>query len=87
MLYRVHLAMNEVRTHNIKVESREVEGSVGLTNDPRWPITTETRLLQGMEESSWKKLVLQLFQYCYKYCYDSDSRNLWAVMKTGGLAL
>ena len=27
-----------------------------------------------------------LFQYCYKYCY-SDSRNLWAVMKSGGLAL
>ena len=27
-----------------------------------------------------------LFQYCYKYCY-SDSRNLWAVMKAGGLAL
>ena len=27
-----------------------------------------------------------LFQYCYKYCY-SDSRNLWAVMKAGVLAL
>ena len=27
-----------------------------------------------------------LFQYCYKYCYG-DSRNLWAVMKAGGLAL
>ena len=27
-----------------------------------------------------------LFQYCYNYCY-SDSRNLWAVMKAGGLAL
>jgi hypothetical protein len=27
-----------------------------------------------------------MFQYCYKYCY-SDSRNLWAVMKAGGLAL
>jgi hypothetical protein len=27
-----------------------------------------------------------LFKYCYKYCY-SDSRNLWAVMKAGGLAL
>ena len=27
-----------------------------------------------------------LFQYCYKYRY-SDSRNLWAVMKAGGLAL
>ena len=27
-----------------------------------------------------------LFRYCYKYCY-SDSRNLWAVMKAGGLAL
>ena len=27
-----------------------------------------------------------LFQYCYKYCY-SDSRNLWVVMKAGGLAL
>jgi hypothetical protein len=27
-----------------------------------------------------------LFQYCYQYCY-SDSRNLWAVMKAGGLAL
>jgi hypothetical protein len=27
-----------------------------------------------------------LFQYWYKYCY-SDSRNLWAVMKAGGLAL
>ena len=27
-----------------------------------------------------------LFQYCYKYCYN-DSRNLWAVMKAGGLAL
>ena len=27
-----------------------------------------------------------LFQYCYKYCY-SDSRNLWAVMKAGDLAL
>ena len=27
-----------------------------------------------------------LFQYCYKYCY-SDSRNLRAVMKAGGLAL
>jgi hypothetical protein len=26
-----------------------------------------------------------LFHYCYKYCY-SDSRNLWAVMKAGGLA-
>ena len=24
--------------------------------------------------------------YCYKYCY-SDSRELWAVMKGGGLAL
>jgi hypothetical protein len=27
-----------------------------------------------------------LLQYCYKYCY-SDSRNLRAVMKAGGLAL
>jgi hypothetical protein len=27
-----------------------------------------------------------LFGYCYKYCY-SDSRNLWAIMKVGGLAL
>jgi hypothetical protein len=27
-----------------------------------------------------------LFQYCYKYCY-SDSRNLWAVMRAGDLAL
>ena len=27
-----------------------------------------------------------LFQYGYKYCY-CDSRNLWAVMKAGGLAL
>ena len=27
-----------------------------------------------------------LFQYCYTYCY-SDSRNLWVVMKAGGLAL
>jgi hypothetical protein len=27
-----------------------------------------------------------LFQYCYKYC-NSDSRNFWAVMKAGGLAL
>ena len=27
-----------------------------------------------------------VFQYCYKYCYG-DSRNLWAVMKAGGLAL
>ena len=27
-----------------------------------------------------------LFQYCYKYCY-SDNRNLWTVMKAGGLAL
>jgi hypothetical protein len=27
-----------------------------------------------------------LFQYCYTNCY-SDSRNLWAVMKAGGLAL
>ena len=27
-----------------------------------------------------------LFQYCYKYCY-SDSRNLWAVLKAGVLAL
>ena len=27
-----------------------------------------------------------LFQYCYKYCC-SDSRNLWAVIKEGGLAL
>jgi hypothetical protein len=27
-----------------------------------------------------------LFLYCYKYCY-SDSRNLWTVMKAGGLAL
>ena len=27
-----------------------------------------------------------LFQYCYKYCY-CDSRNLWAVMKAGGLPL
>ena len=27
-----------------------------------------------------------LFQYCYKYRY-SDSRNLWTVMKAGGLAL
>ena len=27
-----------------------------------------------------------LLQYCYKYCY-SDSRNLWAIMKAGGLAL
>jgi hypothetical protein len=26
-----------------------------------------------------------LFQYCYTYCY-SDSRNLWAIMKAGGLA-
>jgi hypothetical protein len=26
-----------------------------------------------------------LFQYCYKYSY-SDSWNLWAVMKAGGLA-
>ena len=27
-----------------------------------------------------------LFHYCCEYCY-SDSRNLWVVMKTGGLAL
>jgi hypothetical protein len=27
-----------------------------------------------------------LFQYCYKYC-SSDNRNLWAVMKAGGLTL
>ena len=27
-----------------------------------------------------------LFQYCYTYCY-SDNRNLWTVMKAGGLAL
>jgi hypothetical protein len=27
-----------------------------------------------------------LFQYYYTYCY-SDSRNLWAVIKAGGLAL
>ena len=27
-----------------------------------------------------------LFLYCYKYCY-SDSRNIWTVMKAGGLAL
>jgi hypothetical protein len=27
-----------------------------------------------------------LFQYCYKYCH-SDSRNIWAVMRAGGLAL
>jgi hypothetical protein len=27
-----------------------------------------------------------LFQYCYKYC-DRDNRNLWAVIKAGGLAL
>jgi hypothetical protein len=27
-----------------------------------------------------------MFQYCYKYCY-SDSRNLRAVLKAGGLAL
>jgi hypothetical protein len=27
-----------------------------------------------------------LFLYCYKDCY-SDSRNLWNVMKAGGLAL
>ena len=27
-----------------------------------------------------------LFKYYYKYCY-SDSQNLWAVMKVGGLAL
>ena len=26
-----------------------------------------------------------LFQYCYK-CWYSDSRNLWTVMKAGGLA-
>ena len=26
-----------------------------------------------------------LFQYCYKYGY-SDIRNLWAVLKAGGLA-
>ena len=31
-------------------------------------------------------IVPVVFQYCYKYCY-SDSRNLWAVMKAGGLAL
>jgi hypothetical protein len=27
-----------------------------------------------------------LFLYCYKYYY-SDSRNIWTVMKAGGLAL
>jgi hypothetical protein len=27
-----------------------------------------------------------LFKYCYKNCYN-DSRELWAVMKGGGLAL
>ena len=31
-------------------------------------------------------ILLILFQYCNKYCY-SDSRNIWAVMKAGGLAL
>ena len=31
-------------------------------------------------------LITILFQYCYKYCY-SNSWNLWAVMKAGGLAL
>ena len=27
-----------------------------------------------------------LFKYCHKYCY-SDSRNLWVVLKGGGLGL
>jgi hypothetical protein len=27
-----------------------------------------------------------MFQYCYQYYY-SDNRNLWVVMKVGGLAL
>ena len=31
-------------------------------------------------------ILLILFQYCNKDCY-SDSRNIWAVMKAGGLAL
>jgi hypothetical protein len=50
----------------------------------------------------WRKIVFDIYftefgtalttilpilsQYCYKYC-NSDSRNLWAVMKAGGLAL
>ena len=34
----------------------------------------------------WLTILPILFQYCYKYCY-SDNRNLWAVMKAGGLAL
>jgi hypothetical protein len=34
----------------------------------------------------WQLFLPILFQYCYKYCY-SDSRNIWAVMKAGGLAL
>ena len=53
-----------------------------------------------MSKNLWRKIVFDicftgfgtalttilpiLFQYCYKYCY-SDSRNLWAVMKAGGL--
>jgi hypothetical protein len=41
-------------------------------------------LLTGFSTSLTTILPI-LFQYCYKYCY-SDSRNLWTVMKAGGLA-
>jgi hypothetical protein len=48
----------------------------------------------------WRKIVFDIYftefgtalttilpiLFCYKYCY-SDSRNLWTVMKAGGLAL
>jgi hypothetical protein len=36
--------------------------------------------------TAWTTILPILFQYCDKYCY-SDSRNLWAVMKAGDLAL
>ena len=36
--------------------------------------------------TAFTTILPSLFQHCYKYCY-SDSRNRWAVMKAGGLAL
>ena len=58
---------------NIKIKARNSLAQYGYTK-------------QNQLSTALTTILPILFQYCYTYCY-SDSRNLWAVMKAGGLAL
>jgi hypothetical protein len=57
-------------------------------NNCYWPLHSESieRCKHHMQGTALTTILPILFQYCNTYCY-SDSRNLWAVVKAGGLAL